>query len=343
MSQTAIQTEIIISNESDAVNLLERILSNQLDTSHLNVKVENFTLFNMHVAGEQFHQTITTSVMKGFLDMQSAIYKSYSLIRYNDEIPNKLTQFDREDLELEVKVIDGTSGFEVDWDKLLNNLIDKTFGRMEGKHILIAVLSAIILYAGYSSYQTYISNQTEIRKLELEQKAKEHESKERLDTIKMLTEPNNKALEILEKAIIEEPKVKTMQNDARKVTESMVKSVRQADTIEFQHAVSFSGAAAREITSSNKSKWEAVRIDGLYQIIHLDSSNAANRKIKIKNIDNGQELTAVLENDSLDQKNLNLIKNAEWGYSNVFLKIRALTLNGTYKNAEIIGAAKLEA
>ncbi|NNP68932.1 hypothetical protein [Acinetobacter sp. Ac_5812] len=343
MSSTAIQNEIIISNELEAVNLLEKILNNQIDTAHINLKVEKFTLFNMHVSGEQFHQTITTSVMKGFLEMQSAIYKSYSLIRYNDEVPNKLTQFDREDLELEVKVIDGTSGFEVDWDKLLNNLIDKTFGRMEGKHILVAVLSAIILYAGHSFYQTYISSQTEIRKLELEQKAKEQESKERLETIKTLQEPSNKALEILEKAVLEEPKVKTMQNDARKVTESMVKSVRNADNIEFQHAVSFSGAAAKEITSSNRSKWEAIRIDGFYQIIHVDSSNAANRKIKIKNIETGQELTAVLENDSLDQKNLNLIKNAEWGYSNIYLKIRALTLNGNFKNAEIVGAAKLEA
>lgn len=73
--------------------------------------------------------------------MQSAIYKSYSLIRYNDEVPNKLTQEDRDDLELEVKVLNGSSGFNVDWDGIFNNLIEKTVGRMTGKQVLYPFFS----------------------------------------------------------------------------------------------------------------------------------------------------------------------------------------------------------
>ncbi len=50
----------------DAINLLEKVLNNEVDTDHLSIKVENFTPFNLHVTGDKFHQTITSSVMKGF-------------------------------------------------------------------------------------------------------------------------------------------------------------------------------------------------------------------------------------------------------------------------------------
>ncbi|MDO7479933.1 hypothetical protein Q5X66_11420 [Acinetobacter baumannii] len=330
----------IISNEMDAINLLEKVLNNEVDTDHLSIKVENFTPFNLHVTGDKFHQTITSSVMKGFLEMQSAIYKSYSLIRYNDEVPNKLTQEDRDDLELEVKVLNGSSGFNVDWDGIFNNLIEKTVGRMTGKQVFVSVLFLIATFGGNSIYQTHIENQTQLRKAELELKAKQQESNERLETVKILNQANQRTLDVLEKAVNAEPITKTIKNDAKEVTTKLVKSVRTADKVEFQNAVEFSGEAAREITTSSKPSWEPKRIDGLYIIQYVDSSNAAKRKIRLQDVESGQVFVATLENDSLDQKILNAIKNAEWGYTKVYLKIKTQTQNGKYKDSIIIGASE---
>ncbi|MDF2417266.1 hypothetical protein GWP85_07005 [Acinetobacter beijerinckii] len=338
MAETIILIEKTISNEMDAINLLEKILNNEIDTAHLNIKVKNFTPFNLHVSGDKFHQTITSSVMKGFLEMQTAIYKSYSLIRYNDEVPNKLTQDDRDELELEVKVLDGSSGFNVDWDSLFNALIEKTVGRMTGKQVYISVLFLIATFGGHSFYQSYIESQTDIRKAEIELKAKQQESDERLETIKTINEANKRTLDVLEKAVIAEPKNKIIKSDAKEATTQLIKSVRSADNVEFQNAMEFSGGAAREITTSSKSSWEPKRIDGEYIIQYVDSSNAAKRKIRIKSVETGQTIVAVLENDTLDQKILNIIKNAEWGYTKVFLKIKTQTSNGKFKDSIIIGA-----
>ncbi|WP_043974630.1 hypothetical protein, partial [Acinetobacter sp. NBRC 110496] len=74
--------DYFISNEIDAIKLLEKILDDKINIENLNIVVKDFTPFNLHVSGEKYHQTITSSVMKGFLEMQSAIYKTYSLIRY---------------------------------------------------------------------------------------------------------------------------------------------------------------------------------------------------------------------------------------------------------------------
>ncbi|MDY6551417.1 hypothetical protein [Acinetobacter faecalis] len=341
MSDTAIQNEYIISSEFDAINLLEKILNNEIDTSHLSLKVQGFTPFSMHVEGDKFNQTITSSVMKGFLEMQTAIYKSYSLIRYNDVIPNKLTQEDRDDLELEIKVFNGSSGFNIDWDMLFNALIDKTVGRMTGQQVFISVLFLIATIGGHSFYQSYIENQTELRRGELEQKVKQQESEERLETIKILNEANQRTIDVLEKAVVAEPKNKIIKSDAKEATTQLIKSVRSADTVEFQNAVEFSGPAAREITTSSKSTWEVKRIDGEYIILYVDSSNAAKRKIRIKNIETGHVIVATLENDSLDQKILNIIKNAEWGYTKVFLKVKTQSSNNKYKDSIIIGASNI--
>ena len=64
-------------------------------------------------------------------------------------------------------------------------------------------------------------------------------------------------------------------------------------------------------------------------------------KIRIRNIETQQEILAILENDTLDQKNLNLIQEAEWGYNPVYLKVRAKELNTMYKEAQIIEAKEL--
>jgi len=58
-------------------------------------------------------------------------------------------------------------------------------------------------------------------------------------------------------------------------------------------------------------KWENVRIDGIYHIINVDSSHSAKRKIRIRNINTQDEILAILENDTLDQRYLDIIQDAE--------------------------------
>lgn len=336
----SVQT-IQLSSESDVIALLQRVLNDEVDSANISIELKNFTHFNMHVSGDKFHQTITPSVMKGFIDLQAAIYKSFSLIRYNDAIPNKLTQEDRSALELEVKVIDGSSGFEVDWDKVLNNLIDKTVGKMEGKHVLVAVLAAILLFAGYSTYQLHITNQTEIRKEEISLKKDEQERAERLETIKLLAKPNPEAAKVIEKAALQNADVKTMKDEAKNVAVSFIKSVREGDQIEFQNAVALSGEAAQEISITPKSRWQPERLDDWYFVKQVDSSHAAKRKIRIRRASDNKEFLAVLVNDTLDQKNLNLIQDAEWEYKKIYLKVEASSLNGEYKKAVILDATRI--
>lgn len=335
-----LHTPHIINNVDDAVKLLEQAINNELD--HYDLKIHALDKFSLHLIGDQFHQTITTSLMKGFLDLQSAIYRSYALIKYDDTNILRLSKEEKRNLELEVKVIDGSSGFDIDWQQIFEKFSENTIGKMSSKQVFITVLVTIIAIAGTYSNIKYIENQKEIRLSEIAQEKHVLEKQERLETIALLqNNQTNKTEEILHAAEIAVPKTSTIREEANFANHSLIKSAQAAEVIEFNNGVRLSGDAANELTKSSPAKWNEVRIDGIYHIINVDSSHASKRRIRIRNVDTNAELVAILENDTLDDKYLNTIKDSEWSYEQVFLKIQAKELNGKYKEANIKFASKL--
>src|SRR5690606_11620025 len=97
----------IINNLNDALELLKQALNDELD--HYDLQISDINKFSMHLTGNKFHQTITPSVMKGFIDLQNAIYRSYAQIKYNEASILKLSKHEKDVLELEVKVVDGSA------------------------------------------------------------------------------------------------------------------------------------------------------------------------------------------------------------------------------------------
>lgn len=332
----------IINNLDDAAFLLKQALDDKLD--HYDLQIADLEKFSLHLTGEKFHQTITPSLMKGFIDLQNAIYRSYAQIKYNEPSIVKLSKQEKDELELEVRVIDGSSGFEVDIQSLFERLLQLLVGKMTSKHIFMLVLSTILLYGGYESYSSYLESQKEIRLAEIALEKDVSEKQERLATVALLSNnAKNDTQQILEQVAKIAPQVNNIKEEANNASHSLIKSAQAADSIDFDNGqIKLSGDAAKELTKSSPNKWTDTRIDGVYHIINVDSSHSSKRKIRIRNIKTDQEMLAVLENDTLDQKNLNLIQEAEWGYNPIHLKIRAKELNSTYKEAYILEAKALK-
>jgi len=331
----------IINNIDDVLKLLDKAIKDELD--HYDLKIEGIENFSMHLTGDKFHQTITPSVMKGFIDLQNAIYRSYAQIKYNDNSILRLTKLEKEELELEIKVVDGSSGFDIDWLELLKKIVENTVDKMNSRQTFIAVLVLIASFAGYFITSEYLSNQKEIRLAEIAQENDANEKRERLTTIALLSNNStNNRNELLAKATAAIPNTAVITEEAKSANHSLIKSAQAADSIDFDNGnIKLSGEAAKELSKTSPNKWQNVRIDGIYHIINVDSSHSAKRKIRIRNIETQEEVLAVLENDTLDQKYLDLIQDAEWSYNPVQLKVRAKELNGRYKEAEITEAISL--
>lgn len=332
----------IINNLNDALELLKQALNDELD--HFDLQISDLNKFSMHLTGDKFHQTITPSVMKGFIDLQNAIYRSYAQIKYNEASILKLSKHEKDVLELEVKVVDGSAGFELNIQELFEKLLELLVGKMTSKHIFILVLSTILLYGGYEVHNNYLENQKEIRLAEIALEKDVSAKQERLATVALLSDRSaDETKEVLARAAQVAPQVKTIKEEAKNASHSLIKSAQAAESIDFDDGnIRLSGEAAKELTKTPPNKWTDVRIDGIYHVVNVDSSHSAKRKIRIRNIETQQEILAILENDTLDQKNLNLIQEAEWGYNPVFLKVRAKELNTMYKEAQILEAKELK-
>lgn len=331
----------VIHNIDDVVSLLEKAINNELD--HYDLKIEGIENFTMHLVGNKFHQTITPSVMKGFIDLQNAIYRSYAQIKYNDNSILRLTKIEKDELELEIKVINGSSGFDIDWLELLKKIVDNTVGKMNSRQVFIGVLVLIIAFTGTVVTNDYLSNQKEVRLAEISQEKDANEKRERLATIALLSNNTDNKAELLDRANAAIPDTTIIADEAKQANHSLIKSAQAAESIDFDNGrIKLSGEAAKELSKTSPSKWENVRIDGIYHIINVDSSHSAKRKIRIRNIENQEEILAVLENDTLDQKYLDIIQDAEWSYNPIQLKVRAKELNGRYKEAEITQASVLK-
>ena len=334
--------EFVISNEDQAIELLGSLLNNEINLDHLDLKFDGWPSYHMHVEGAKYHQTITPSIMNGFLDLQSGIYKSYALIKYDTEATQCLTKIERQDLEIEVKVEDGSSSFDINLTEIGLKLVESTAGKMSPTQAVVLILSCLVLYFGKNFLQQILTAKKEARESELEKQKNTEDRKERLETIKLLTEQNEKFVEVMAKANQFDPRIKKMEQHAAETNASILKSVQDADIAEIQNAVSIPGDVAKELSITPKSRWEPIRIDDWYRVLEVDSSNAASRKIRLQRVSDNKELMSVLENDSLDQKNLQLIQQAEWKYAKIFLKIQTLTLNGRYKESRIIGAVNID-
>lgn len=334
-------TPYVINSVDDAFILLDKALNNELE--HYDLKINQIDAFSMHLIGDKFHQTITPSVMQGFLDLQKAIYRSYAMIKYDEASINKLTKEEKQQLEIKVKVVNGSSGFQFNWDSVLNQL-PILLNKMSGQQVFILTLVVIILLAGGSVLKTFLSNRKEVRLAEIEHENNKLEKEERLETIQILSSGGitPQQQKILSKAIAEIPAAQSIREEAERATYSLLKNSQSADIIQFEHAnVEMSGEAGKELTATLAHKWEPVRLDGVYYITNVDSSNTQKRKIRVRNAETHHEFLAILENDTLDQRNLTVIQDAEWGYTPIHLTIKAKQLNEQIKEAYIIKTKKI--
>lgn len=340
--EQAVHRPYEINSIDDVFTLLKKALNDELD--HFDLKINSLENFSMYLKGDQFHQTITPSVMKGFLDLQSAIYRSYALIKYDETNILKLSKTEKRALEIEVKVIEGSSGLGINWQELFTKFIQETVGKMSSKQVFISTLIAIASIAGTVITTSHIESLKEVRLAEIELEKNLAEKQERLATIALA---QNRSLEetqtLLATAISSTPKGAAIVEEAKNATHSLIRGAQAAEVIKFGNGdVQLTGEAALELTKTTPSKWTEKRIDGIYHIINVDSSHAAKRRIRIRNNETQQETIAILENDTLDASYLNIIKEAEWSYAPVFLKVQAKELNGEYKEARIREARNIE-
>lgn len=330
--------EIVINNESDVYKLLEILSDKSFDMTkldNLNVDFNGWPILQVRMVGTQFNSSITAPVMKAFLELQKSLYRSFATAKYGVPSPAKLSKDEKQMLELIIKVEEGSSKFKIDLQQLLENTCKNLVGKMESKHILIAVLSIAVLYFGDSAYKNYLDNRKEIRQQEI----KNDEQKATLDHLKFVGQEETKRAKIMADLAVQNPRVQTIVALSEDAKAEFLKRGSTASIMEYQ-GVKLSGDIADELGKNARKPSIDIRLDGLYRVLNVDSSDPIEFKVKVRNVRNGEEFTAAVQVNTLKMAHIQAIQNGEWARKLVNMTINAKqrTKDNTIYNAKVIFA-----
>ncbi|MCU8221219.1 hypothetical protein M2H05_22500, partial [Vibrio vulnificus] len=286
--------------------------------------------FTMRVVGEGYDATITPALMKGFLELQSAIYRSYAIARYNTPKATKLSQYERDLLTIKIKVEQGSSLFGIDFQEILENLAGELVGKMDAKTIVITVLGFAALYFADSSYKNYLDSRVQTRVQEVQSE----EKKAMFEHMKFAQEQETERAKIMASLVASQPRLQTISNFSDDAKAELIKRGGNGDLLEVQ-GIEIDGESATELMKNARKKSNAILLDGQYRILFVDSSNPESFKVKLRSIDSKDEFMAVVEDTTLDHKFLLALQKGEWSRKPIKLHIDAKESNGEIRAAKV--------
>lgn len=340
-----INNELFISNEEEAFELLEKITSGNFSGNLSEINFGEWSKLTIRLTGEKFHSSITPTVMRGLIEVQQGIYKSYCIMRYGTESTRQLTDEERKKLEILVIVTEGSALIEAFLGPVAEELAKGVFDNMPIEAKITLILLILFGFGTYKAISMHLSNKKEIRLKEIEESSKTEIEKEQLktqlDTLKVVTDSHTKNLEILSQVVKKYPDAQRVTEVIQESQDSLIRSVVTAepDTLEIQ-GMNIPLQAAEVLVATTRHQWLETRLDGEFRVLQIDSSNAANLKVKILGTD-GTEHTATLQDETMDRRHLDLISKALMERSKVFLTINAKKLGESIKDITIMTANKI--
>lgn len=328
---------IIVGNDNDALTLLERIIAGE-PIAFGDVKFDNWPRLEINIKGERYNSTITPELMRGFLELQKAINKSYALARYSASSRN-LKDSERDDLQILLHVERGSSEF---WAKLSDQAdkIGDAFMQMESKDKLRAFLGIGLFVVGGYAWTSYLDNKLEQRKLDIQAIELEAERNERLDTLSLMDKLSDKESERLKLVLghitDQYPEIESMQSYTSEAYDKLISGAADAKVFTAQ-GHTLPGPVVAELSTTKRQKSVGDVITGVYRIQGVDHSIKEHYKFKLRDVLRNQEFIAVLPKDGamVTDKIVEILSNAEWKGKVVMLKVLTKNNRGKIVSAQI--------
>lgn len=330
------EKNFVIESEQQAFDLIQKYL--QGSNLPEDVIFSGWPNLTIRLTGEKFNKSLTPSVMKGFVEMQSQINKSYALAKYGLPDVRKLTKEELDALEIEVTVEQGSSLVEINIDGFLTKLTQELAGKMTGTEIVITVLGAAVIWGGVTAFKRFLEYRKDTRMAEI---AKDGD-KESLRTMQSMSQEETKRLRVISEMIAQKPLLDNMDRMSYDAKTQMVKSFVRSDTAEID-GVTIDSETAKELVTNARRRSVEMRIDGVYRIEEVNNTDPECFKVKVRRIDSDQRLTCVVQDVFLDESgNKEALQKAEWERKPVHLSINAKHVDGDIKSAVILFVKDVE-
>lgn len=148
---------VIISDENLFQNLKE-LIENPERFIGANVEIGNIPPLEIKLKGDQFNHSLTTTVMKGLVEFQEAINRSYCIARYNSSNLKYLEDYERDKLELVIVVNSGCTELVADFKDIVKNIKEFCVDMTPNQKIAVIslFLAAFLAYSMVKSVESVL-------------------------------------------------------------------------------------------------------------------------------------------------------------------------------------------
>ena len=101
------------------------------DCSKYSIEFKGWPQLEIHAIGEGFDQSLNIPFMEAFCELQKAIYRSYSIVRYDNKAA-RLTQSEKDMLAITVFVRPGSSELIAELTNFVQAITDVAEGNRYG-------------------------------------------------------------------------------------------------------------------------------------------------------------------------------------------------------------------
>jgi hypothetical protein len=311
---------ITITNEQQAWELLERAISQGMDGA-VDLRFEGWPVFRMNAKGRDWNSTVPTRVMTPLLDVQKDINRSYASIRYGEGNLRKLKDEERDELEVVVKVSQGSSLFDAELWKHFSTIAQAAVGRMDGTQVVITVLGLALLLTAPVMYKAWLANK---------QKEKE------LDNQLQMSQEESRRMEIFAAAINRQPLLVAAQEDVEATQNRFLKAARPGDVLAVKGQALTSSEAA-SLAQSEREHAKDIVIDGVFMLLGNRTDKSDGFRITVRRLSDLLTINADVPIElPFDQQKL--IQDAEWQKKKIMLTMNASVLREAISQAVVISA-----
>jgi len=332
-----------INSEEQAWEALAGLLAGEIEVDTLDDLVfGDWVKATVYIPDQRYDSALNTYMMQGWQDAQRAVYRSYALVKKGTSDGRVLTDLEKENLELVVKVSSGSSDQEADLIDILKEAAMGAVEKMDPVQIAIVLIALILTWGGQSVMRTWLTNRKEEKLAELSESTNKEAFKtiaKAFDTIKTVSSDRPNA-ELLNKAAVEVPIVDELREEAEKARASIVKHASQSDA--SINGVSIPAEAGQKITRESRSSAREERKDGIYRIQKVDTQVPDGFRVYVESVENGEAFAASVQEVVSSLNHREVIKEAEWSKVPVQLQINAKVSKGKVSEAVILRADKYE-
>jgi len=319
---------LVIRSEEQAFDILKQALESELEGGFGSITFSGWPILEIELDGPGYKSTITPDMAQALVALQSAMNRTYALLVKNQASARHLTDEEKQSIQFKAKVEDGCSLIKIDMGKFADVLVNATVGKMTGTETAITVIGiAAIIGAGYA-YKQFLQANTKDK----------HIAEETRKAI-ALSEQETKRLELVARAKTVEPRLELVKEDFDGARAEILRGVSDAKTLTMA-GVELPRVAAQAAVTKKRESSKEVQLNGTYTVSEASFKSEDATKISVRSVSDGREFSATYQDDSLDKTQLQLLKDAAFGKTRVYLSINGTELRGEVTTARILSVTE---